>query len=100
MLIGAVNVYLFKNYFGSTTALSMVGLIQTIAVFVAIPMVKPLVAKFGKKEVASAGLLLSAVVYGILYLLPDLTLTAFISHLPVRWVKPLLVDLEASQLRQ
>lgn len=50
MLIGAVNVYLFKNYFGSTTALSMVGLIQTIAVFVAIPMVKPLVAKFGKKK--------------------------------------------------
>ena len=36
MLVGAVNVYLFKNYFNNTAALSIVGFIQTVAVFVAI----------------------------------------------------------------
>ncbi|MGG3467206.1 glycoside-pentoside-hexuronide (GPH):cation symporter [Neobacillus pocheonensis] len=83
MLIGTVNVYLFKDYFGNAKALSMVGLIQSIAVFIGMPLVKPLVAKFGKKEIASAGILLSAVVYGALYLLPNLTATQFIGVLSI-----------------
>ena len=69
MLIGTVNTYLFKDYFSNTAALSMVGLVQTAMVFIAIPLVKPLVAKFGKKEIASAGMGLAAVVYLVLYLL-------------------------------
>ena len=83
MLIGAVNVYLFKDYFGNAKALSMVGLLQAVAVFIAMPFVKPLVAKFGKKEVAAGGILLAAVVYGILYFLPNLTATQFIVILSI-----------------
>lgn len=83
MLIGTVNVYLFKDYFGNAKALSMVGLLQAVAVFVGMPMVKPLVAKFGKKEVASGGLLLAALVYGALYFLPNLTATQFIGVLTI-----------------
>jgi glycoside/pentoside/hexuronide:cation symporter, GPH family len=83
MLIGAVNTYLFKDYFGNAKALSMVGLLQSVAVFIAMPMIKPLVAKFGKKEVASAGILLAAIIYGVLYLLPNLTATQFISTLAI-----------------
>ncbi|MEH7085525.1 glycoside-pentoside-hexuronide (GPH):cation symporter, partial [Neobacillus drentensis] len=83
MLIGTVNVYLFKDYFANAKALSMVGLLQSIAIFVAMPFVKPLVTKFGKKEVASSGLLLAAIVYGVLYLLPNLTATQFIGILTV-----------------
>ena len=45
MLIGTVNVYLFKDYFENTAALSIVGFVQTVAVFVAMPLVKPLVAE-------------------------------------------------------
>ena len=30
MLIGTVNVYLFKDYFGNAKALSMVGLLQSL----------------------------------------------------------------------
>ena len=52
MLIGTVNVYLFKDYFESAQALSLVGLLQSFAVFVAMPFISPLVKKFGKKEVA------------------------------------------------
>ncbi|EKN62483.1 sugar (glycoside-Pentoside-Hexuronide) transporter [Neobacillus bataviensis LMG 21833] len=81
MLIGAVNVYLFKDYFSNAAALSMVGLIQTVTVFIAMPAIKPLVAKFGKKETAAAGLLLAAVVYLLLYFLPNLNATQFIAIL-------------------
>jgi len=78
MLMGAVNVYLFKDYFESTTALSLVGLIQTVTIFVAMPMVKKLVARFGKKEISAAGLLLSAAMYLLLFMMPNLGLTMFI----------------------
>ena len=78
MLIGTVNVYLFKDYFSNTAALSIVGFIQTAMVFLAIPMVKPLVAKLGKKETASIGMLLAAVAYGALYFLPNLGVTGFL----------------------
>ncbi|OCA83387.1 sugar transporter [Bacillus sp. FJAT-27225] len=86
MLIGTVNVYLFKDYFENAKALSMVGLLQALAVFVAMPFVGPLVKKFGKKEVASGGLLVAAVVYGVLYLLPNITATTFIAILSIAMI--------------
>ncbi len=83
MLIGTVNVYLFKDFFGNAKALSMVGLLQSAAVFVGLPLIKPLVSKFGKKEVASGGILLAALVYTVLFFLPNLTATQFIAVLTV-----------------
>jgi len=83
MLIGSVNVYLFKDYFGNAKALSMAGLFQALTVFIAMPFIKPLVSKFGKKEVAAGGLLLATIVYAILYFLPNLNYTQFISILAV-----------------
>lgn len=78
LMIGSVNVYLFKNYFGNTAALSIVGFIQTATVFVAMPFIKPSVTKFGKKEVGSFGLLLASVSYLLLYALPDVSVTLFL----------------------
>ncbi|WP_160719600.1 MFS transporter [Bacillus sp. USDA818B3_A] len=83
MLIGTVNTYLFKDYFANAKALSLVNLFQAITVFIGMPLVKPLVAKFGKKEIASAGLLLAAIVYFLLYLLPNLTAMQFIGILAI-----------------
>jgi glycoside/pentoside/hexuronide:cation symporter, GPH family len=83
MLIGTVNVYLFKDFFTNAKALSIVGLLQAVAVFVAMPFIQPLVKRFGKKEVASGGLLVAALVYGVLYFLPNLTATQFIGVLTV-----------------
>ena len=79
MLIGSVNVYLFKDYFSNTAALSIVGIIQSLAVFIAIPLVKPLVNKFGKKETTSIGMLLAAVVYIFLFFMPNLSTTQYIA---------------------
>jgi glycoside/pentoside/hexuronide:cation symporter, GPH family len=78
MLIGTVNTYLFKDYFSNAAALSMVGFVQTAMAFIAIPIVKPLVAKFGKKETAAAGMGLAAIVYLALYFLKDLTAIQFV----------------------
>jgi glycoside/pentoside/hexuronide:cation symporter, GPH family len=83
MLIGAVNVYLFKDYFGSAKALSIVGLIQAGAVFVIAPFIQKLVKRFGKKEVASIGILVAGIAYLILYLLPNLSVTQFIGLLAI-----------------
>ncbi len=79
MLIGAVNVYLFKEYFSNTAALSMVGIIQTVTVFIAIPLVKILVAKFGKKEITTVGMILAAAVYILLFFLTNLSISQFIA---------------------
>ena len=78
MLIGAVNMYLFKDYFSNTAALSLVGLLQTVAVFIAIPLVKPLVARFGKKEVAAVGMVIASAVYLLLYFMPNISASTFV----------------------
>jgi glycoside/pentoside/hexuronide:cation symporter, GPH family len=86
MLIGTVNVYLFKDYFESAKSLSLVGLLQACAVFVAMPFINPLVKKFGKKEIASAGLLVAVVVYAVLYFLPGLSAMQFVGVLTVAMI--------------
>ena len=78
MLIGAVNVYLFKDYFGNAAALSIVGLIQTATVFLAIPLVKPLVINLVKKKQHQSGCYLQPLSYGVLYFLPNAGLTVFL----------------------
>lgn len=57
----------------------MVGFIQIGTVFIAIPLAKPLVAKFGKKETASVGMLIAGLVYTLLYFLPHLSSISFIA---------------------
>ncbi|RLL41341.1 MFS transporter [Oceanobacillus piezotolerans] len=79
MLIGAANIYLFKDYFSNTAALSIVGIIQTVTVFIAIPLVKPLVARFGKKEITAVGMLLAAFVYILLFFIPNVSTSQFIA---------------------
>ena len=79
MLRGTFKVDLFKDYFQSTAALSIFAIVQTGACFVAMPLVKPLVAKFGKKELASAGLVLSAIMYFVLFFMKDLTGMQFVA---------------------
>ncbi len=78
-----VNIYLFKDYFGSTSALSLVGAIQMIAMFVCLPLVKPLVAKFGKKETALIGMSITTIVYTVLFFLKDLSAMQFVSIVAV-----------------
>ncbi|URN95593.1 MAG: glycoside-pentoside-hexuronide (GPH):cation symporter [Candidatus Pristimantibacillus lignocellulolyticus] len=78
MLLSAVNVYLFKNYFSNASALSIAGLVQVVSILIAVPLTKPLVKRLGKKETASIGMVLAAIVYLTLFFLPDLSAINFI----------------------
>lgn len=77
-VIAAVNTYLFKDYFGNAAALSLVGLVQMVATFIAFPLVKPLVAKFGKREVSVVGMMLASFMYILLFFLSGITTMPFI----------------------
>lgn len=71
MLIGnTLNVYLFKDYFKSPTLVSLASVLSMGAAFLVMPFVGKLVAKFGKKEIAVAGMAITTVAYGIFFILP------------------------------
>ena len=82
-LLTAVNTYLFKDYFGNTAALSLAGLLSMVCMFAAVPFVKPLVAKFGKKEVAFVGVLIAASMYTLLFFLKELSAMQFLAFVAV-----------------
>ncbi|RLL40704.1 MFS transporter [Oceanobacillus piezotolerans] len=77
MLVGSINIYLFKDYFENATAFSIFSLIQSGAVFLAMPALTPLVKRFGKKELGSAGMLIAGIAYLVLYLIPNISLPVF-----------------------
>ena len=79
MFIGAVNIYLFKDYFESTAALSVYGVVSSVAAFVVMPLIAPLVKKFGKKEISSFGLALAAIAYFALFFMKDLSGMGFVA---------------------
>ena len=77
MLVNAVNVYLFKDVFKNASALSVFGLLNTAMTFVAIPIVRPAVEKYGKKELAAVGMLIASAMYILLFFLQNVNLTVF-----------------------
>ena len=77
-IVQAVNAYLFKDYFGNAGALSIIGLVQTLAMFLVVPLVKPLVAKFGKKEISVVGMTIASIIYIVMFFLKFTTTMPFI----------------------
>ena len=77
-IVMAVNTYLFKDYFGNAAALSIIGLVQMASMFITVPLVKPLVAKFGKKEISIVGMAFASVIYIALFFLKGIETMPFI----------------------
>lgn len=67
----ALNAYLFKDYFQQPGLLSIAGLLPMVGTFAALPFASKLVAKFGKKNVATYSGILSIVPYVILVFFPS-----------------------------
>ena len=76
MLVGSINVFLLEDYFENAALLSIFSLLQSGAVFLAMPALTPLVKRFGKKELGAAGMLIAGTAYLIL-LIPNITLPVF-----------------------
>ena len=68
---GALNAYLFKDYFQAPGMLGLAGLLPMVSMFIVLPITGKLVAKFGKKNIAIYSSLVCVVVYGILFLFPS-----------------------------
>ena len=70
-LPGALNAYLFKDYFQAPGMLGLAGLLPMVSMFIVLPLTGKLVGKFGKKNIAIYSSLVCVVTYGILFLFPS-----------------------------
>lgn len=78
MLVMAINVYLFKDYFDNASALSIFTLIQSGIIFLSMTTLTPLVKRFGKKELGATGMLIAGSFYLVLYFIPNISLPVFL----------------------
>lgn len=60
--------YLFDDYFNQPKLYSLFTVFTYLPMALLIPFLQPLVRKFGKKEICAAGMLFSAVAYGVLWI--------------------------------
>ena len=79
MLCSAMNAYMFKDYFHNTKALSIAGFISSGTPILLAPFIAPIIKRFGKKESASVSVLISAVSFFLLYLLPITNVNIFLA---------------------
>lgn len=70
MVTGSLNSYLFMDYFHNGKLLSVYFMLGFGIMAIVAPLVAPLTKKYGKKEVAAVGMLVSAVAYFLLFLFP------------------------------
>lgn len=78
MLCSSMNAYMFKDYFHNTKALSIAGLISGVTPILIAPFIAPIIKKFGKKESASVSVLVAAISYFLLFLLPISNVNVFL----------------------
>lgn len=67
---GAMSTYLYKDYFHNTAAMGIGGMLGLLNIVLIAPLVAKLTKKFGKKESASIALLISSILYLVLFLVP------------------------------
>ncbi len=69
-LTSALQTYMFKDYFQNTAMITVAGLVGMASSFIIMPITGKLVAKLGKKELASSTLLISIAASAAMFLLP------------------------------
>lgn len=78
MLSQTMNSYLFMDYFKNTKVIAIVSLLSIGGMLLIAPFATKISAKYGKKEVGSIGMLLSGVIYVIMFLLKLKSIPVFI----------------------
>lgn len=67
LLAQTMNTYLFMDYFNNTKMLSLVSFISIVGMIILAALTSNIVDKFGKKEAASVSVLLTSIIYFIMY---------------------------------
>lgn len=67
-----LNAYLFKDYFHNTAALTLAGVVSATAlpILIVAPFVSAIVKHLGKKESAAIAVLVSSIIFLLMFLLP------------------------------
>lgn len=69
LLISTMNNYIYLDYFGNASGISIYTFLTTLVTLLVIaPLGVPLSERFGKKETAATGMLFSSVIFVIMYL--------------------------------
>lgn len=71
MIMGAMSIFYFRDNLNALGMMTFGTLIRAVPLLVLAPALKPLVKKFGTKNVVSYASLLSAISYFIMYIMPD-----------------------------
>lgn len=75
----ATNGLVYQMYFGDGSLSSLAILAMIVPMLVCAPLVKPLVKRFGKKALCSWPILISAVAYALILVIPNISVVLFIS---------------------
>ncbi|MDH2925618.1 MFS transporter [Lonepinella koalarum] len=75
---GTLNPYLYIDYFNNKLGLSIGGIIPVACTFAMVPFAPMLVKRFGKKESAAVGMLITSVIYFALFILRVENLWAYL----------------------
>ena len=79
--VGTINQYVFMVYFQDTSILSLTALTAMIPMVIGMILIKPLVKRFGKKNLVTWPILFSALCYGLTAVLPMTPMTWIICQL-------------------
>lgn len=81
LIVGTLTPYLFKDYFKDTKILPWVALVTTLPLLIISPVLKPLVSRYGKKEVSVVGCLFASFFGFLIYLLPQINTWTYLGLL-------------------
>ena len=88
---GALNAYLFKDYFQAPGMLSLAGLLPMVGMFIVLPFTGKLVAKFGKKNIAIYSSLVCVIAYAILFFFPSKNPWVYIALITVSGIRYIII---------
>lgn len=86
LLIGSMNAYVYSTYFGDSTGIALAGLVTTLPMLITAPIAMKMGQKLGKKEATVIGLLGSAAIFFILYLLKVKNMYIFLAGTGLAYV--------------
>ncbi|MDR7870582.1 MAG: glycoside-pentoside-hexuronide (GPH):cation symporter [Tissierellaceae bacterium] len=78
LLTGTINAYLYKDYFNDAKALGTFTVVSTLATLAIASITTKSATKYGKKEISSVALIVSSIIYFILFLIPIRNVYLFI----------------------